>query len=201
MSRNRMLPVLTIALSVALALSACNKTGSADSGKSSAGAATANASTAAPQVSANERDAREAVLAEIHKQWVKTPDGWTTAKTFGVSVAPDHFLRQIRDINISHVEPAELTEADRANGFEWAGEVSFNPSPCREAGDQGILLDGMASQTITRQRGRWTQWIDFQPEPMRVQKQKGKWQVTQDTWFLRGGNLPTAADYSHAGVK
>jgi hypothetical protein len=132
---------------------------------------------------------------------VKTPDRWTTAKTFGVSIAPDHFLRQIRDINVSGVESADLTEADRANGFEWAGEISFKSSPCREAGDQGVLLDGMGSQTMMRQRGRWTQWVDFQPEPMRVQKQNGKWQVTQDTWFLRGGALPTPADYAKAGVK
>src|SRR2546423_2287391 len=102
MSGNRALFGLTIALSVTFALCGCGKNDSADSSKSSAGAA--SASTGAPQVSPNESDAREAVLAEGRKQWVKTPDGWTTAKTNGVSVAPDHFLRQIREISISGVE-------------------------------------------------------------------------------------------------
>ena len=94
----------------------------------------------------------------------------------------------------------DLSESDRMNGLEWAGEVRFKETPCREAGDQGVVLDGMANISVFRQRGRWSQWIDFQPEALRLQKAKGQWQIPPDTWMLRG-NIPGAEDFANAGVK
>ena len=101
---------------------------------------------------------------------------------------------------MENVRSAELSESDRMNGFDWAGQVSFKQAPRREAGDSGIMLDGMAGTSIYRQRGRWTQWVDFQPEPVQVQKVKGNWQINPDTWLLRGTS-PGAEDFAKAGVK
>ena len=53
---------------------------------------------------------------------------------------------------------------------------------------------------LERLRGRWTQWVDFTPEPLKLQRVKGQWQIPQDTWLLRG-KLPGAEDFASAGVK
>ncbi len=147
-----------------------------------------------------ERQAQDAVLAEIKKHWVKAPDGWITARDIGSSFAPIKFLRQFRAITVTGVREYELSESDRLNGFEWAGEVSFKKAPCREAGEPGILLDGMAGANFMRPRGRWSQWVEFEPEAVRVQKVQGKWKVQEDTWLLRG-QIPGAQDFANAGVK
>ena len=144
--------------------------------------------------------AQDATLAEVKKHWAKTPEGWITARTTGSSFAPDHFLRQFRELTVENVRTADLTESDRMNGLEWAGQVSFKQAPCREAGDPGIMLDGVVGGSIYRQPGRWTQWVDFQPDPVQVQKAKGSWQINPDTWLLRG-TMPGAEDFTKAGVK
>jgi hypothetical protein len=159
--------------------------------------ATAPAQEAAPAApgtaSAVDREAQDAALAEVGKHWAKGPDGWTTAITAGTPYAPDHYLRQFRDLTVHSVEAHELDQSDRMNGLEWAGQVWFEKKPYREAGDPGLVADGMAGLSVNRQRGRWTQWVDFQPEPLRVQKVKGAWQIKPDTFLLRG-NIPQAQD-------
>lgn len=147
-----------------------------------------------------ERMAKEAVLAEVMNHWVKGADGWITARTTGSPLAPIKFLRQFREFTITSVRQEILSESDKLNGLEWAGEVSFKKAPCREAGEPGILLDGVMGANLTRQRGKWSRWVDFQPEPVRVQKVMGEWQVNQDTWLLRG-QIPGAQDFANAGVK
>jgi hypothetical protein len=147
-----------------------------------------------------ERAAQEAVLAEVMKHWMKAPEGWITARNTGSSFAPIEFLREFREITPENVRSYGLADSDRLNGIEWAGEVSFKQAPCRETGEPGILLDGLVGVGMMRQRGRWSQWVEFQPEPVRVQKVNGKWQVHQDTWLLRG-KLPGPADFAKAGVK
>jgi len=179
---------IAVGLAVALGSPGCSKSDSTDAGG------------AAAQVSGMEREAQDAALAEVTKHWSKGPEGWITARNTGSSFAPIEFLRQVREITVEGVRAADLSEADKMNGLEWAGEVSFKQSPCREAGDQGILLDGLANVTVFRQRGRWTQWVDFQPERVQIQKAKGNWQVPQDTWLLRG-SIPGADDFANAGVK
>jgi hypothetical protein len=175
---------------VAIGLAGCGKSNSAGSGGQGG----------AGPGSGIDRAAQEAALAEVKKHWIKTPEGWITARTTGSPFAPDHFLRQFRELTVEGVRSAGLSESDRMNGFEWAGQVSFKQAPCREAGDQGIMLDGMMGAGVYRQRGRWTQWVDFQPEPVQIQKVKGTWQVQPDTWLLRG-TIPTAQDFAKAGVK
>jgi hypothetical protein len=117
------------------------------------------------QASGMEKAAQENALAEIKKNWVKQSDGWITARDIGTSFAPVRFLRQCRDLIAEGVRTDDLTESDRMNGFEWSGEVRFKQTPCREAGDQGILLDGMANMTVFRQRGHWTQWSILRLSP------------------------------------
>jgi hypothetical protein len=164
-------------------------------------AESADAAEAAPEVSGMEREAQQAALAEVIKHWIKANDGWITARTTGSSAAPIHFLRQFRELTVDGVRSYALSDSDRLNGFEWAGEVSFKQAPCREAGEGGLLLDGdPAGRGVYRQRGRWTQWVDFQPEPVHVQKVNGEWQVPQDTWLVRG-TPPRPADFANAGVK
>jgi hypothetical protein len=157
-------------------------------------------SSAGPQVSGLEKEARDTAMTEIQKRWKKDTDGWTTARVSGTAYAPDRFLRQVREIVVESVQSHDLSESDRLNGFEWAGEVRFTKAPAREAGDPGIAFDGMADITVNRRRGAWTQWVDYQPEAIRVQKVKGQWQTNEDTWLLRG-SMPTPADYANAGVK
>ena len=155
---------------------------------------------AARQTSGLEKAAQENALTEIKKHWIKQSEGWITARDSGSSFAPIRFLRQCRELTVEGVRTDDLSEADRMNGFEWTGEVKFKETPCREVGEQGVLLDGMASITTFRQRGRWTQWVDFTPEPLKLQRVKGQWQIPQDTWLLRG-KLPGAEDFASAGVK
>jgi hypothetical protein len=193
---NQLIRSLAVAVSidllatVAIGLAGCGKSNSAGSGGQGG----------AGPGSGIDRAAQEAALAEVKKHWIKTPEGWITARTTGSPFAPDHFLRQFRELTVEGVRSAGLSESDRMNGFEWAGQVSFKQAPCREAGDQGIMLDGMMGAGVYRQRGRWTQWVDFQPEPLQIQKVKGTWQVQPDTWLLRG-TIPTAQDFAKAGVK
>jgi hypothetical protein len=139
-------------------------------------------------------------MAEIQKHWVKNADGWVSAMTTGSAYAADHYLRQFKDITVDSVQSYDLSDSDKMNGYEWAGEVDFKQVPCREAGDTGIVLEGIANVTVNRQPGAWSQWIDFTPMPVKVQKVKGAWQVNGDTLLLRGA-VPTPADFAHAGVK
>lgn len=181
---------IAVAVSVAMVLGSpgCSKSDSADSGG------------AAAQASGMEREAQDAALADVMKHWSKGPEGWMTARNTGSSFAPIEFLRQVREITVEGVREDELSESDRLNGFEWAGEVRFKQTPCREAGEPGLMLDGLVGLNMVRPRGRWSQWVEFQPEAVRVQKVKGTWQVHQDTWLLRG-RVPGAQDLAKAGVK
>jgi hypothetical protein len=197
---------ITIALALSLAFTGCGKSdsgGSAQSGGSSSagdgGGGAGGGSSAAPATGAP-KEAMDAVQAELGRHWAKVADGWITARVSGSPYSPDHFLRELHDITETGAEPFDLSDSDRLNGTEWNGQVTFKQSPCREAGDVGTLLDGLANITPTRQPGKWTAWADWQPDPVHVWKAKGKWQIEQDTWLLRG-NIPTAADYAKAAVK
>jgi len=187
MIRKGMLIAFAVGFAMVLASPGCSKSDSADSGG------------AAAQASGMEREAQDAALAEVKKHWSKGTEGWITARNTGSSFAPIEFLRQVREITVEGVREYDLSESDRLNGFEWAGEVSFKQTPCREAGEPGVLLDGLVGVNTFRQRGRWTQWVEFQPEAVHVQKVKGQWQVHQDTWLLRG-RVPGAQDFAKAGV-
>ena len=187
-TKSTLWPIAGVLVS-AFVLADCSRSDSADTG-----------GTAEGQVSGLEREAQEAVMSEVMKRWTKGPEGWITARNIGTSFAPVEFLRQFREIAVEGVRVYDLSDSDRLNGFEWAGEVSFKQAPCREAGEPGLLLDGLAGMNMVRQRGRWSQWVDFQPESVHVQKVKGRWQVNDDTWMLRG-RVPGAQDFAKAGVK
>jgi hypothetical protein len=183
-----MVSVLVLALSSI----SCKKS---DSSSSADGAA--SAATGATGV---ELEAQNAALAEIQKHYVKAADGMITARMSGSAYAPDYFLREVRDITVDEVHANDQTESDKLNGVEWSGEVSFKKLPCREAGDSGMVLDGLGDASPSRQHGQWSQWVQYLPEPIQLQKIKGQWKVVQDTWFLRG-TIPTAQDFQHAGMK
>jgi len=180
---------MAVVLVTAFGLADCSRSDSADTGAVGDG-----------QVSRMEREAQDAVMSEVMKRWTKGPDGWITARNIGTSFAPVEFLRQFREIAVDGVRLYDLSDSDRLNGFEWAGEVRFKQAPCREAGEPGLLLDGLVGLNMVRQRGRWSQWVEFEPEAVRVQKVKGRWQINEDTWMLRG-RVPNAQDFAKAGVK
>lgn len=150
-------------------------------------------------VSPMEKEARDAALAEVHKHWAKGADGWTTALNGGSDFAPIEFVRQLKDLTIDHVEEYPIGDADRLNGTEWAGEIWLAKVPAREAGEPSVAFDGLVGG-VMRQRGRWTQWVDYQPMPLRVQKAKGQWHTRTDNTVV-AGHPASAADFAKAGVK
>ena len=182
--------VVVVMLAGGLAVAGCNRSKDGDAGSSGGGGGA---------MSGINKEARDAAMAEVAKHCAKGADGWTTARVTGVAIAPDRFLRQYRALDVDDVHVTDLSDADRLNGLEWAGEVTFKQAACREAGDPGVALDGMASVTVMRKRGQWTQWLDYTPEPVRVQKVKGTWQVNADNPLLRG-EIPKPDDYAKAGV-
>jgi hypothetical protein len=155
---------------------------------------------AAGNIMGTSKEAADTVMAEIKNHWITSPDGWITARAIGSAYAPDHFIRQLREITVAGVQPDEVGDSDKLNGVDWVGSVTFKQSPCREAGDAGMALEGLSNPAVSRQRGQWFQRVDWQPEPVRVQRIKGQWQIDQDKWLLRG-TLPTPQDFTNAGVK
>ena len=74
-----------------------------------------------PGLTSADRAARAAAMEELQRHWRKDSDGWTTAIVSGSPYAPDHFLRQCRALTIKEIEPQDLSESDKLNGFEWVG--------------------------------------------------------------------------------
>jgi len=154
-----------------------------------------------PGLTSADREAQSAAMAELQRHWRKGPDGWTTAVISGSPYAPDHFLRQYRALTIKAMVPQDLSESDKLNGFEWVGRAEFEPTSCREGGGQaGMVLDGMSNVVVNKQSGRWSQWVDFTPGPLRFARQKGRWQFEWDATYLRG-TLPGPQDFANAGVQ
>ena len=181
-------PFVALALAMVVGSIGCGHSSSDGSEGSGAG------------LSSADREAQSAALAELQKHWLKGPDGWTTAIVSGSPYAPDHFLRQCRALTVQELRPADLSESDKLNGFEWTGRLNFKPTSCREGGGQtGLVLDGVSNVVVNKQQGRWSQWVDFTPGPMRFQKQKGRWQFQWDGSYLRG-TLPGPQDFANAGV-
>ena len=153
-----------------------------------------------PGLTSADREAQHAAMAELQHHWLKGSDGWTTAIVSGSPYAPDHFLRQCRALTIKEMEPQDLSESDKLNGFEWTGSANFQPTSCREAGGQTtMVLDGMSNVVVSKHGGQWSQWVDFTPGPLRFAREKGRWQFTWDATYLRG-SLPGPQDFANAGV-
>ena len=185
---------VALALAMVLGLAGCGGSGS-DGAEESGGSG---------HLSGADRQAEAAAMAELQRHWLKSADGWTAAEVGGSPYAPDHFLRQYRELIVATVEPQELGESDKLNGFEWAGRVTFKKTVCREAGgQQTYVLEGLGEGQqayVEKQPGRWTQWIDIKPGPLRLQKNKGAWQFQWDGSYLRG-TLPGPQDFALAGVR
>jgi hypothetical protein len=154
-----------------------------------------------PGLTGADREAQSAAMAELQRHWLKGPDGWTTAVVSGSPYAPDHFLRQCRALTIIEMEPQDLSESDKLNGFEWVGRANFKPTSCREAGGQTtMVLDGMSNVVVSKYSGQWSPWVDFTPGPLRFAREKGRWQFNWDSTYLRG-TLPEPQDFANAGAR
>jgi hypothetical protein len=183
--------MLSAALAAALGLAGC--------GPSSGGISEASTGSAGALTN-EDREAQHAAIAELQRHWVKGPDGWTSAIVSGGQY-PDHFLRQYRELAVQEIEPRDLTESDKLNGFEWVGQIRFKPTSCREGGGQdGMILDGMSEAVVSKHAGHWSQWVSFTPQPLRFEKIKGRWQFHWDGTYLRG-SLPGPQDFASAGVR
>jgi hypothetical protein len=186
--RSRAVVIAGLALASIVGVVGCNRSNSDGVEGSSVG------------LSSEDQQAEHVAMAELQKHWLKGADGWTTSVASGSPYAPDHFLRQCRALAIKEIEPQDLSESDKLNGFEWVGRANLKPTSCREGGGQaGMVLDGMSNVVVSKQHGRWSQWVDFTPGPMRFQKQKGAWQFQWDGSYLRG-TLPGPQDFANAGV-
>lgn len=170
----------------------------AGAGEATAAAAPEESPAAPAAASGVAKEAGDAVMVEIGKHWSKAADGWTTAYNSGNAFAPN-YLRQLRDITVAGVESSELSEADKMNGVQWAGEVTFRKIPMREAGDPGPVSADFGGG-VMRTKGRWSQWVDLTPERIQALKVNGKWQFQQETMLLQG-KQPSNADYQSAGVR
>jgi hypothetical protein len=185
----RAIAVLTLALATGLGPIGCGRSNSAGSGEE------------IPGLTEADREAQAAAMAELQRHWRQGPDGWTAAIVSGSPYAPDHFLRQCRALTIKAMVPQDLSESDKLNGSEWVGRAEFQPTSCRESGGQpGMVLDGMSNVVVNKQSGRWSQWVDFTPGPLRFAQQKGHWQFNWDATYLRG-TLPGSQDFANAGVR
>jgi len=150
-------------------------------------------------VSGLEKEACDMAMAETVEHWGKLPDGWTTLLVEEPGSAPTVFIRQVHSLAVERVQTRDLTAADKMNGFEWAGEVWFSTGPMREVGDQGLVSGTTVS--VNRPWGSWSQWVDYQPLPLRLQRVKGKWEWDRNNPMVEG-MIPRAAAPSPApGVR
>ena len=101
-----------------------------------------------------EKEAGDAVMAEVGKHWVKAGDGWVAAFNSGNQFAPN-FVRQLKTIEVVAADPRNLEESDKLNGVQWAGRVIFVKTPAREAGEQGPVMSDFGGG-VTRGKGRWS---------------------------------------------
>jgi hypothetical protein len=187
----RITPFVALALAMVFGPTGCGHSNSGDS---------MGSSESVPGFTKADREAESAGIAELQRHWLKGPDGWTTAIVSGTPYAPDHFLRQCRALTVDEVKPDDLSESDKLNGFEWTGQLTFKRTSCREGGGQeGLAFNGMSDAVVNKHPGRWSQWVDFTPGPMRFQKQRGRWQFQWDGSYLRG-TLPGPQDFANAGV-
>jgi hypothetical protein len=161
----------------------------------------------AARLSKPETEAMDLVVAELASHYLKTPDGWTTAVSESINppfTSTMHFLRQFRELAPDGVDADEVGAADRLNGFEWVGEVSFKETPAREAGDPGQAfmhgLEPLAFVFVNRAQGRWTRWVDIQPRSVRVWKLNGVWKVPKGSSLL-SGQPATPEDFQRAAVR
>jgi hypothetical protein len=184
--------LVTFVLAIVLGATGC--------GSSSPGGSSASGGLFGGLTGANGQ-AQSAALAELQKHWLKRPDGWTTAVVSGSAYAPEHFLRQCRDLTVQELQPSPVSEADKLNGIDWEGKATFKATVCREAGGNGgMVLDGMGSFGPNRRIGQWSQWVDFTPGPLPFQQTKAGWEFRYDGSYLRG-TLPGPQDFASAGVQ
>jgi hypothetical protein len=84
----------------------------------------------------------------------------------------------VREFAVQSVDGSDLSEADKLNGVQWTGSVSFKPLTLREAGDPDQVAEGMSDPSASRQRGQWSMWVQYQPAAINAQKVNGQWQIS-----------------------
>jgi hypothetical protein len=193
MQSKHLLVVVMVGLCVMLAIGC---------GKSESETATAEAvGSGGAKISGVEKEAADYAIAEMKKRFLINGDGWTTVNKSGSSFAPIVVITQLKELSIESVDVLSLNEADKLNGFEWAGIIDFKKTPTREAGESGFVLDGANGSMIDRPKGRWSQWVDYSPPTLQVQKVKGQWQTARQYMWMLDTTPPTPEDFAKAGVK
>jgi hypothetical protein len=172
-------------------LSGCKDKDSTSNKSGAAANATSSNAAADPTSISGEGDA-EAVKAmneELAKRWTKTQDGWVSeypSKTYiatGERAGPESFYRQIKELKFQ-VQPDEISEADKLNGFQFQGTCQFNPSSVRTYNDPNAFGPP-----------RWSDWHTVQGT-VHIDKRKGQWLFSGIQGYLVNGTKPDAGTLS-----
>ncbi|NJN52478.1 MAG: hypothetical protein HC809_12695 [Gammaproteobacteria bacterium] len=92
--------------------------------------------------------AAQAVMSELAAHWSQGSDGWSSVREIGSRYVPQRVVRQMKTLEIARVRVLDVSEADRMNGVEWAGEAEFKDTPCRgdrprrPAFEEQLSMDG-----------------------------------------------------------
>ena len=111
---------------------------------------------AAARMSSADRAAMDFIRASIDSHWVKGPDGWTTQPQDS-----NPLYTQFQELTFT-VKPRQVSEAQRLNGADYRGTVTFKPTPERSY--------------HTSPQG-WSDWGDGDPGTLGVERRNGEWRV------------------------
>ena len=118
----------------------------------------AAAGAARPQAAptAADRAAVAYVRAAIDSHWVQGRDGWTTLRQDS-----DPLYRQFQELTFT-IKPQQLSHAQRLNGADYPGTVTFKETPARSYS--------------TSPQG-WSDWEDGDPGTLGIERRNGEWRM------------------------
>ena len=125
-----------------------------------------------------DREAASYVRSKIAEHWVEGEGGWTTElqqrNLLGELMpgVPAVRFRQVRALSFT-LEPEPLSEAQKLNGVDYRGAVTFAQTAQR---------DYRTAQTFEGPPG-WSTWSDGWPRTLAVERRSGEWRMQDSEWF------------------
>jgi len=118
----------------------------------------AAAGAARPQAAptAADRAAIAYIRAAIDSHWVQGREGWTTQRQDS-----DPIYRQFQELTFT-IKPQQLSHAQRLNGADYRGTVTFKETPARAYS--------------TSPQG-WSDWEDGDPGTLGIERRNGEWRM------------------------
>lgn len=139
------------------------------------------------QPTALDREALAFVRSRIAEHWLEAPDGWTTElrhqNLLGQVLPglPPVRFHQVRSLAFT-LEPEPLTEAQRLNGADYRGAVTFARTAERHY---------RTVETFEGPPG-WSPWTDAWERVLAVERRNGQWLLQDSDHFA--GLLPDPAE-------